>query len=182
MLHRKLRALLVGSLGVVSGCGAGLDIVTSDPANYLLSTDRASYTAVVAGTIGSQPQYGFTVITAFTNRAKRMVYLARCAPSSPTPMFSVEMVGSAEPPGPAYNGVWACTGHDQQIPVAAGATRSDTLFLVGPNSFDGATGQPIGALTGAMRLRYTVQTCQGDGACVVQDAGNSNSFAVALHP
>jgi hypothetical protein len=109
------------------------------------------------------------------------VYLARCYPESPHPVYGVGVVDSSDSRGAAYNRVWACVGHNRQIPLRPGQARTDTLRLIGPNVVDGRTGQPRGAFVGRMRLFYEVQTCPGDGACRLgQEAGASNAFAVEL--
>lgn len=109
------------------------------------------------------------------------MFLARCFPSTPIPIYSVGPADLSSPVRSAYSPVWACVGHDQQIEVAPGSERVDTLTIVGPHGRDHATREPIGTLMGSMRLLYQVRTCRGDTlACVIPDAGISAPFTVSL--
>lgn len=119
-----------------------------------------------------------------TNTTNRTVYLARCTPASPQPIYSIELIESnGSDWGSAYSPAWGCVGHDQQIAVVAGGTRVDTFHITGPNSWDGVTHKPFGTLTGRMRLVYAVQSCRGDGQCPLPSStGRSNAFFVQLGP
>jgi len=149
----------------------------------VLRTAHTSYVARYEGSEGLHRQYGFTLVARIENRGGTAVYLARCYPDTPYPIYGVELVDGEDPVGAAYSRVWACVGHDRQIRVDPGEVRTDTLHIRGPNTFDGRTGQPFGSLVGRMRLRYEVQTCPGDGACRVGGgAGASNVFTITLAP
>ncbi len=175
--------LFAASILALAGCTSGSGSPTGpDSGNLLLSTDRAAYTAVLVGESGTFEEHGFTVIATFANQGGEPVYLARCFPDTPVPIYGIRLVDSSDPFGSAYSPFWACVGHDQQILVPPGSTRTDTLLLLGPNARDGATKEPLGALSGEMRLSYRVQSCPGDGACPIEDAGLSPTFTVTLQP
>jgi hypothetical protein len=174
----RLPTVAVVAVLTASGC---TDLQAPGVATVVLRTDRDEYVASYEGGEGSYRQYGFSVVARFENRGSTAVYLARCYPDSPHPIYGVELVDGGESWGAAYNGVWACVGHDRQIQVPPGEVRADTIHLQGPNAFDGRTDQPFGTLAGRMRLFYEVQTCPGDGACrLSEDAGMSNVFTVEL--
>jgi hypothetical protein len=146
-------------------------------------TDHDAYVARYEGGEGLHRQYGFTLVARSENRGRASVYLARCYPDTPYPIYGVDLVDGEDPRGAAYSGVWACVGHDRQIRIDPGEVRTDTLHLRGPNIFDGRTGEAFGTLVGRMRLWYEPQTCPGDGACRLgRDAGASNVFTVELAP
>lgn len=164
---------------VAAACAGGLG---PDAGNVVLRTDRTAYVATYEKGEGTYRTYGFRVIAELENRSGATVYLARCYPDSPTPIYHVTLGDGEDAWGAAYSGVWACVGHDDQIAVPAGATRVDTLHLRGPNRWDGVTKEPFGVFTGLMQLHYEIQACWGDGACRVPGAGASNTFRVELAP
>jgi len=152
-----------------------------------LLTDATFYHATYRRGEGSYREYGFGVVARFTNRTSAPVDLGRCLPDSPTPIHGVVLAGAddagSDGTGSAYSGAWACVGHDQPFVVQPGQTRVDTLQIIGPNSFDGRTGQPFGTLVGRMRLVYDVRACRGDGPCEADaEMGRSNEFEVRLAP
>lgn len=168
-------AACADTLGLAGVFGAG---------TVTLRTDRTEYVATYVSGEGAYRQYGFTVVARLENRGPERVYLARCYPDSPHPIYGVELVDQdGDSWGSGYSGAWACVGHDRQIPVAAGESRTDTLRLRGPNAWDGRTKQPFGALAGRMRLVYGVQTCPGDGECRLdREVGRANVFTVEQVP
>jgi hypothetical protein len=149
-----------------------------------LQTDSLAYTAVPRSGTGSYRTYGFRVVARFTNHMAAPVYLASCGPTSTSPTYDIRLVGDTTGAGflgSIFSRLWACVGHDRQLEVLPGATRTDTLDLTGPSLFDGATGQPFGKFDGRVRLVYGVQTCRGDGACPLPpEAGTSNVFDVTV--
>ena len=147
-------------------------------ADAVLTTDSSKYTATYLRGEGSSRTYGFRVVARFENRTRRTLYLQRCYPDSPGPVYSLRGV-SQDAWGSAFNPVWACVGHDQQIEVPAGESRTHTLLLRGPNSFD-RTGQHFGSLVGPMQIAYSVQGCRGDGECRLDDLVVSDPFTVEL--
>lgn len=160
-----------------AACAGGLG---PDAGNVVLRTDRTAYVATYEKGEGTYRTYGFRVIAELENHSGATVYLSRCYPDSPIPIYHVTLVDGEDAWGAAYSGVWACVGHNDQIAVPAGAARVDTLHLTGPNAWDGVTKEPFGAFTGLMQLHYEIQTCRGDGACGLPVAGASNTFRVEL--
>ncbi len=183
MRFRRHEVLFAASILALAGCASGSGSPTGpDSGDLRLSTDRTSYTAALLGDPGTFEEHGFTLIATFTNDGSSPVYLDRCFPDTSIPIYSVRLIDSSDPSGSAYSPFWACVGHDQQILVPPGSTRTDTLLLLGPNARDGATKEPLGALSGEMRLSYRVQSCPGDGQCLIQDAGLSPAFSVIFQP
>lgn len=176
-LRRLIRFATVALAAAACAGGFGPDADT-----IVLRTDRTAYWATYEQGEGTYRQYGFRVVAQLINLSHTTVYLARCYPQSPTPTYGVTLVDGDDAWGAAYDGVWACVGHDQQIAVPSRGTRVDTLHVRGPNVWSGATGQPYGALTGLMQLHYEIQACRGDGACRLRTAGASNVFRVELAP
>jgi hypothetical protein len=143
-----------------------------------LTTDATNY---VAMRIPSPlARYRFTVITDFQNRGADPVYLGRCTPNSRTPLFGVRMADGS-PTRSAYDRMWPCVGHDMQFEVLPGAVRTDTLFVEGPNMFDGRTNVAEGNTEGTFRLSFEVQAARGDGAKRMPDSvSRSNAFTVRV--
>lgn len=140
-----------------------------------LQTDRLSYDAVFVSGQGEYRQYGFHLVAKFTNHAQQTAYLSRCYPDSEGPIFQVRGVGFDS----AYDGLWACVGHSQHIPVRAGETRVDTLHIKGPNGW--SAGVPLGRLEGVFELVYFVSFCPDEcGEPGPEDAGISNRFSVKM--
>lgn len=176
---------LVGSGAVLTllGCQASPTApspVGASTGQVALSTDRASYLAVSDGSDGPYRTYMVTVVSRFTNGLTRPVYLERCYPDTPFPIYGVVPAeGVIEA---AYNPVWACVGHDRQFVVKSGATRTDTLRLHGPNGWDGRTHEPFGTLVGRFRLSYSAGSCPEVIRCPVSGATGSNAFEIQLMP
>ncbi len=143
-----------------------------------LMTDATGYVAQqIAGT--AQPtEYRFTVITRFENRSAAPVYLGRCYPTSPQPVYGITAAdGSAIES--AYDPNWACVGHDHQFEILPGAVRVDTFLVQGPNGFDENTQRALGVTGGVFRLSLSVASARGDGAPAAPGAlGVSNAFTV----
>jgi hypothetical protein len=176
-----MRVSLAGLLFVsLVACGAPVasDELTSP---ITLQTDRAAYSASLIGGEGTYRTYTVTVVAQFTNRTALPVYLERCYPDTPYPIYGI--VSAEEGREAAYNPVWACVGHDRPIVVSGGKTRTDSLHLSGPNAWDGRTNQPFGDLVGRFRLSYAVGTCRAVSRCEVPgQVGESNEFEVRLEP
>src|SRR5438105_11358060 len=132
-----------------------------DPGGGLLVTDAGAYVARHERGTGGYAEYGFTVVARFTNTTSRTLYLENCFPDAKGPTFGVALV---DPPadafGSAYSPFWACVGVDlaHMVVVRPGATRVDTIHVVGPTAVDGITQRPLGAFDGRMRLVYEVMT------------------------
>src|SRR5689334_262401 len=85
------------------------------------TTDATGYVAYKLE--GSLPRYQFRIISRFENQGTATVYLGRCFPNSPQPLFSVVSTSTVES---GYSQVWACVGHDRQFAIRAGEVRVDT--------------------------------------------------------
>lgn len=153
-------ALTLLILGGAAACGDS----TTSPADLLLTTDSASYTAV---SIGSD-QVTLKLVMKYRNPTSAPIVLDRCFPSTPYPIYNVELVTPKTGEGAAYAPAWACVGHNNPIVVAAGNTRTDTLVLSGPTGFDSKSGRAIGVLEGTFKIAYGGQ--------------HSNEFRVKLPP
>ena len=146
-----------------------------------LQTDQPVYVARREGGDPRYGQYAFIVIARFTNETSSPVYLARCYPDSPYPIYGVELlmpIAGKERSG--YSPAWGCVGHDQAIVVGPGEARTDTLRISGPTAVDGRTKQPLGALRGRMQLFYQVQACPQEACAVLSEVGASNAFEVRM--
>jgi hypothetical protein len=139
----------------------------------LLQTDTLFY--VAAPRAG---RYGFDVVARFTNTSADTVFLARCYPDSRAPTYGVQLIGQSDPWGAAYNGFWACVGHENPIAVAPGKVREDTIPVMGPNAWGGLAGQPYGVFEGVFRLQYGVNSCRKEIGCEITGSGLSNTFRV----
>jgi hypothetical protein len=143
-----------------------------------LMTDATGYVAQQIVGSARPIRYRFTVITRFQNRSVAPVYLARCFPSSPQPMYSI---GSADGSATesAYAPIWGCVGHDNQFEILPGAVRVDTFSVQGPNLYDEIQQQGLGATSGTLRLSLLVASARGDGAREAPGSlGVSNAFIV----
>jgi hypothetical protein len=124
----------------------------------------------------SLSRYQFRIISRFENRGTATLYLGRCYPDSPQPLFTVINTTAVES---GYSQIWACVGHDRQFAIRAGEVRVDTLFVEGPNAFRGGTHEPIGVTEGDFRLYYDVRLAAGDGGPDAPDSIKlSNAFRV----
>jgi hypothetical protein len=157
------------------------DLTLEELSDLTLRTDSTTYTATLIGGEGSYRTYGVTLVARFTNGTSRPVYLDRCYPGTPYPIYGI--VSSEPSLESAYNPVWACVGHDQPIVVRAGETRTDFLQIAGPNMWDGHTKEPMGALVGRYRLTYSVNSCADGYPCDVSARiRGSNEFEIRLAP
>lgn len=128
-----------------TGADAGLEI-TTDATNYVAQ--------VVPGT-APRTQYSFRIIVRTTNRSPSVVGLSRCRSSSRTPIYSVNTDADSGVRLAAYSPIWACVGGHTPLMIWPGGTRVDTLFVRGPNGFDGLTGQGSGETTGLMSINIS---------------------------
>ena len=171
--------VFLGAISLMS-CHAGSDSLGPFDAlgpvpDGAFTTDATGY---VAGRLpGQPPRYRFTVISRFHNRGAATLYLGRCYPNSPRPLFGVTLAAPA-PEESAYDGIWACTGHDKQFAIRPGEVRIDTLQVEGPNAFDGITNEPFGVTEGDFRLYFDVRLAPGDGPPAPDALMGSNAFRV----
>ena len=68
----------------------------SVPPSFVLRTDRDDYLANPEKPVDKQRIYGFTLIARFENRTQEPVYLDRCYPNSPYPMYAILMADESE--------------------------------------------------------------------------------------
>ena len=138
------------------------------------TTDTTGYLAYRLP--GSLPSYHFQIISRFENRTASTLYLGRCFPDSPQPLFSVV---DAPPVESGYAQVWACIGSVQPFAIRTGEVRVDTLLVEGPNFFENGTNAPIGVTEGDFWLYYDVRLAAGDGAPTAPNSLKlSNAFRV----
>lgn len=180
MQSRRVTARIVAMVGVVfaMACNSSTASDRTPIVGGMLLTDHGSY---VARRISpdSPARYQFTIVARFENRSAITLYLGRCYPDSPQPMFGVGFAASVEQS--AYDPVWGCVGHDKQFEMIPGSVRVDTFQISGPNEFDGYTNTPIGVLEGTYRLRFDVRLAKGDGAPEAPDSLRlSNTFDVRI--
>ena len=146
-----------------------------------LRLDRSEYSASCIKGTGNTCSYAFTVVATYENSTRDTLYLSRCYPSDPTPMYGVETIDDTAGDA-AYDPVWACVGHDFPIVIAPHAARVDTLRIEGPNSWDGKTNAPMGKFEGEFRLLYNVGSCRpGPTKCqLLPEWERSGTFRVHL--
>lgn len=125
-----------------------------------LVTDATGYVAQRVVGSARPIQYRFTVISRFQNRSAAAVYLARCYPDSPQPIYGIGAADSSAVAS-AYEPFRACVGHESQFEVLPGTARVDTLHVQGPNVFDGVRQRALGATSGVFRLKFFVSSARG---------------------
>lgn len=163
-MARRIALQTLGVSVLLGGCRGATEPLSELGAvpDGVFMTDATGYVAHrIAGT-GAVKRYRFTVITRYENRSATSVFLGRCFPASPQPLFTVVHADASVESG--YEYVWGCVGHDQQFAIPPGAVRVDTLQVEGPNRFDGVTHEPIGVTTGRFKLYFDVRSAAGDGA------------------
>jgi len=163
------------ALAWLSACQAGT--LGPDP-NAPIQTDRLTYVAAYEQGEGTYRTYTFNLITHFANPTSAAIYLKRCDPTSPQPLFAVPLLNPALES--AYSLPAACVGHHNPIRVAPGETRTDTLRIAGPYAFDGVTGTPLGYLEGRYRILFP-RSCEDGLNCPLnQPPYLSNAFDIKL--
>lgn len=170
-VHLTLAGVALALAGCLPTDACGCTLVPP----VALTTDRTEYTATPLEGEGDYRVYGFRVVARFTNWSGAPVYLDRCHPRDPRPMFGVRLRTGAPGLQSGYDPAWACVGHDDPIVVRPGATRTDTLLIRGPNAWDGSTAQPLGVLEGEFQLTYTARTCRSDTGCELPDGMSASS-------
>lgn len=155
--------------------GWGCSEALGPDGSVAIQTDQSSYRATYINGEGAYRQYGFELVAKYTNHTKKTVYLDRCSPDSDTPMYGVRGVGFES----AYNGAWACVGHDRQFRIEPGESRTDTLHISGPTMW--SAGVPHGKLEGVFELGYGVRLCPGECQdAAPEEASISNQFEVEM--
>lgn len=139
------RAIAFATLWLAASCRE-----PTSPSATLLRTDSTSYTAVSVG----YSQVEVRLVTTYRNPTDTAIVLARCTPTTPYPIYDVELVAPSSAEGGGYNGAWACVGHNSPLVVGPGTVRTDTITLHGPSTFDHATAKFVGVIAGRFRISY----------------------------
>lgn len=129
---------------------------TVAPDGFVIRTDRDEYLAKPEKTTDKLRSYGFILTAQFENRSQEPVYLQRCHPDSPHPIFAILMASESKEQSSAYSPIWACVGHNDKIIVRPGETRTDQFPISGPTSWENGGGINFGAMEGRFRLQYAV--------------------------
>jgi hypothetical protein len=179
MRYQRLGLLLSAVVACESPFAASRADTSGDLRKVTLRTDRTVYNVAPRGEAGVYRTYAASVVVQLTNGMTGPLYLHRCLPDTPYPIYGIV---SAEPGlESAYDPVWACVGHSHPIVVRAGETRQDVLLIIGPNAWDGRTREPLGSLTGRFRVSYAVGICPEVFGCEVPARfQESNEFEVRL--
>ena len=156
-VSRKIAPIVCAIAVLLSACNG-----TTEPAANLGPARFVAFTTDASGYVArridesSRPIYQFTLISRFENRGPAVVYLGRCGPTSPQPLFSV---GTASPSTAesAYSQLWACVGHDRQFEIRPGHSRTDTLRVQGPNIFRNGSIIGSGITEGSFQLYFDVR-------------------------
>jgi hypothetical protein len=125
----------------------------------VLQTDQSDYIAKYEKTVYGVRLYEFTLVARFENGAKDPVYLDRCYPDTPYPLYGIYAIEGGEVKESAYQRAWSCVGHDKPIVVQPGEIRTDKLRILGPGSWRSDNGTYTGSLEGNVRLVYNVRFC-----------------------
>ena len=176
---RALRKYLYVA-AVLALAGSGCRSVT-DPGEgaVVMRRDKVGYTARILAGAGTFTRYGFTAVVTTRNLGRQAVYLSRCYPDTPVPIHGVELVDGDPGRQSAYDALWACVGHENQFELRPGESRTDVLLIQGPNAWESG-GEPIGTLTGRMRVTYEVRRCRESSPCALPVRVASNTFQVTV--
>jgi hypothetical protein len=167
---------LATGLALVESCTSTEPI----PSSGLLKTDASWYLADPIESSGTPPRRHFRVITRFENTTSVPLYLGRCFPDSPRPLFTVA-VADTKPRDSAYGQIWGCVGHSNQFQIVPGAFRVDTFDVSGPNEFPSGNPVGIGTVQGLFQMFFDVRLEPGDGAePAPREFEFSNVFNVVL--
>jgi len=97
-----------------------------------LQTDELEYLAAKGAQLGAGFEWAFQLVTEYTNPTSDSLFLDNCNPDGTRPVFGVLASSGDVDTESAFDPVWACGGHDQQLAIAPGETRTDTLEMMGP--------------------------------------------------
>lgn len=177
VFRRMPLPLLAATIVACAGAGKSLD-PGGVPGDGALRTDSISYVATSLG----DGNYSVRLVVRYRNTASATIYLDRCFPASPSPIYFISQVLSQDPSGSAWSPSWACVGHKNPIVVAPGASRVDTIELRAPNSVDHYTQKPFGAFEGWLRLTFEPRNCVSETSCAILDDSlrTTNAFRISL--
>ncbi len=142
---RNMMSVLVLTLAACTGDGSATSV-----GGLTIQTDSAAYTAIPVG----YSQVVVKVRMTFRNAGTTPVIIERCGAQYTEPIYGVRLISPASSEGAAYSRNWACTGNNNSIVIEAGAARTDTLVLRGPNSYDAGLQKYVGVLEGRFRISY----------------------------
>ena len=152
-----------------------------------IQTDQTEYVAQFDSTVNKQDRYKFPLIARFENRTGVPIYLERCYPNTPNPIFNVGLdngKGVESSSGPfdnPYATVQGCVGHDNPIIVQPEEIRVDNLTIYAPNAWSDDSLIPKDKLNGQFRLIYLAHFCRELYKCERPDAVQySNIFTVRV--
>ena len=159
-------------------------VVAAPPDQVTIKTDQIEYNARYHEMVSGQDRYKFLLTASFENRTGATVYLERCYPHTPYPIYDVVFdngSGIQESGEGGYRTGHICVGHDKPIIVQPGETRIDKLVIYGPNAWTSEKPITKEAMTGQFRLTYRAYFCLELIGCERTDAMQySNVFTVRL--
>jgi hypothetical protein len=164
-------------------------VVVVRPEEVTIQTDQTEYVAQFDSTVNKQDRYKFPLIARFENRTGVPIYLERCGPNTPFPIYNVGpdngkgVETSSGPLDNPYSTFQACVGHDNPIIVQPGEIRVDNLTIYAPNGWsdDPFIRIPKEKLNGQFRLIYYAHFCREIYNCERPDAVQySNIFRVRV--
>ncbi|MEX0599313.1 MAG: hypothetical protein WD205_01645 [Rhodothermales bacterium] len=170
---------VAGFLFFLVGCSL-LDDSSPTSSTVRLEVEQNDYVAE-REIDGPRARYGFDLVVHLYNESPHTLYLQRCRPDTPYPIYAVKPVETENAHDAAYNAVWACPGNGHPFVVRPGMTRTDTLHLSGPNGWLGGTIRHQGIMEGRFRLRYSIGTCLSAADCPLDNSvQRSDVFDVSL--
>lgn len=167
---RDARRGLLGIALLTAGCSDVPRIFPPIPPTGPFLTDSVRYVSRQV----SSATFKFSVVARYSNPLNAPIHLRRCSADAPHPDYDVDLLS---PGSNGYVVTHGCDANDSPIVVAPGATRTDTLTIVGPTS----SGSGM-ALSGVFRLTYPATVCPTAGSCspATDSLQHSNAFTVTL--
>jgi hypothetical protein len=160
-------------------------VVVVRPEEVTIQTDQTEYVAQFDSTLNKQDRYKFPLVARFENRTGVPIYLARCYPNTPYPIYNVRpdngkgVESSSNSLDNPYAAFVACVGHDNPIIVQPGEIRVDNLTISAPNGWSDDFLIPKDKLNGQFRLIYHAHFCRKRYNCKRPDTVQySNIFTV----
>lgn len=171
----KIHILLFILALLLSSCSINRADLEDTDENTSISIDQDSYTAKLKNGTES---YEFKLIADFKNKTSETIYLKRCNPESPNPVFNLQHTNKNV--NSAFTPTWTCVDHAEHIEVKPGLQRVDTLKITGPNMWS-ENDEVIGQLEGKHKLLYEARSCNTTDHCPLPDSvAFSNVFEIKL--